>query len=142
MYKPTKKAKIITRSHLLRISTHKFPDKFETLLFKAITFIVFYGLTHLGELVQSSSAPSYNTLYVKNIAIHSDANPPCMLIQLPLSKTRNSTFPDILVIHQTYDELCPTQIISTYIKARLSLNLTVDQQYLFSHSDSSLTNKR
>ena len=65
-----------------------------------------------------------------------------MLIQLPLSKTRNSAFPDILVIHQTYDELCPTRIISTYIKARLSLNLTADQQYLFLHSDSSLTNKR
>jgi len=142
VHKPTKKAEIITRSHLLKISTHEFPDKFETLLFRAIAFIAFYGLARLGELVQSSSAPSHNTLYVKNIAIHSDANPPCMLIQLPLSKTRNSAFPDILVMHQTYDELCPTRIISTYIKARLSLNLTADQQYLFSRSDGSLTNKR
>ena len=142
VHRPTKKAEIITRSHLFTISSYKFPDEFETLLFRAIAFIAFYGLARLGELVQSSSNPTNNTLYIDNIAIHSDANPPCVLIQLPIAKTRNSAFPDILVIHQTFDELCPTRIISTYIKARLSLNLNADQRYLFSHKDGSLANKR
>ena len=142
IHRPTKKAEIVTRSHLLTISNYKFPDEFETLLFRTIAFIAFYGLARLGELIQSSSTPTYNTLYIKNISIHSDGNPPCILIHLPIAKTRNSAFPDILVIHQTFDDLCPTQIISSYVKARLSLNLKTDPQYLFAHKDSSLVNKR
>ena len=108
VHRPTKKAEIITRSHLLAISKYKFSDEFDTVLFQAIAFSAFYGLARLGELVQSSSNPTYNTLYIKNIAIHSEANPPCVLIQLPIAKTRNSAFPDILIIHQTFDNLCPT----------------------------------
>jgi len=143
IHRPTKKAEIITRSHLQLISKYNFPnDEFETLLFRAIAFCAFYGLARLGELIQSSSNPTHNTLYIRNITIHSDANPPCVLIQLPLAKTRNSAYPDILVIHKTFDDLCPTQIISSYIKARLSLNLKTDPQYLFSHKDGSLVNKR
>jgi hypothetical protein len=142
IHRPTKKAEIITRSHLHTISNYNFPDEFETLLFRAIAFIAFYGLARLGELIQSPSNPTYNTLYIKNVAIHSDANPPCILIQLPIAKTRNSAFPDILVIHQTFDDLCPTQIISSYIKARLAINPKADSQYLFSHRDGSLVNKR
>lgn len=142
VHRPTKKAEIITRSHLLTISEYKLPDAFETLLFRTIAFTTFYGLARLGELIQSSSAPTHNTLYIKNLTIHSDANPPCILIQLPLAKTRNSAFPDILVIHQTFDGLCPIQVISSYIKARLSLNLGTDPQYLFAHKDGSLVNKR
>ena len=142
VHKPTKKAEIITRSHLQFISNHKFPDELETLLFRAIAFIAFYDLAHLEELIQPSSNPTHNTLYINNIAIHSEANPPCVLIQLPMAKTRNSAFPDILVIHQTFDDLCLIKIISSYIKARLALNLRTDPQYLFSYKDGSLANKR
>lgn len=142
VHRPTKKAEIITRSHLRTINIQKLPDSFDTLLFRAIAFAAFYGLARLGELVQSSSSPSHNTLYISNITIHSEANPPCILIHLPIAKTRNSAFPDILVIHQSFDNLCPVQVISAYIKARFALNLKDDPRFLFVHKDGSLANKR
>ena len=142
IHKPTKKAEIITRAHLNTISTYELPDDFDTLLFRAVAFAAFYGLAWLGELIQSSLNPSYNTLYIKNLSAHSEANPPCILIQLPMAKTRNSAFPDILVLHQSFDDLCPIRVLSSYIKARLALNLKTDPQYLFVHKDGSLAHKR
>lgn len=141
-HKPTKKAEIITRTHLRKINSQKLPDDFDTLLFRAIAFAAFYGLARLGELIQASSNPTPNTLYLKNITIQSEANPPCILIHLPIAKTRNSAFPDILVVHKSFDDICPVQVISTYMKARLATNLRNDAQFLFAHKDGSLVNKR
>ena len=142
VHKPTKKAEIITRTHLYTINNYELPDTFDTLLFRAVAFVAFYGLARLGELIQASREPTHNTLDMKNMTIHSDANPPCILIQLSMAKTRNSAFPDILVIHQSFDDLCPIQVISSYIKARLALNFKNDSQFLFAHKDDSLVNKR
>jgi hypothetical protein len=142
VHKPTKKAEIITRTHLHIIYNQKLSDDFDILLFRAIAFTAFYSLIRLGELIQSSSNPTHNTLYIKNFTAHSEANPPCILIHLPLAKTRNFAFPDILVIHQSFDNLCPIQVISSYIKARLALNLKNDSQFLFAHKDSSFVNKQ
>ena len=117
-------------------------ERFEDLLFLAIAFVAFYGLARLGESIQTSQAASLNTLFMDNIIIHDDSNPPCILIYLLLVKIRNSAFPDILIIHQSFDNLSLFKIILNYISYRISLHLTHDSGYLFCHKDGSLATKR
>ena len=89
----------------------------KNLFFLAIAFSAFYGLTHLGELVQSKNS-IMNMLFIDNMKIYPESQPPCILISLPLAKTRNSAYSDILVIHQSYDALCPMKILLSYIKTQ------------------------
>ena len=142
LHQPTKKAELISRLHLQQLSNTLSYNIYDNLLFLAIAFSSFYGLARLGELIQSNSSSAVNTLYIDNITIHTDSNPPCILIYLPIAKTRNSAFPDVLIIHKSFDELCPFRILLLYLKARLSLNLTHDPKYLFCHADGSLATKQ
>src|SRR3989337_102704 len=67
-HKPTKKAELITRLYLRYMLINLSPCKFDDLLFLAIAFSAFYSLARLGELIQSNSTPTKNTLYMNNIS--------------------------------------------------------------------------
>jgi len=140
-HQPTKKAELITHIHLQHMISILNQQQYEDLLFLAIAFSAFYGLARLGELIQANSFVTANTLFIDNVKIYPDSTPPCILISLPLAKTRNTAYSDTLIIHQSSDNLCPMKILLSYLKVRLALNLTQDMRYLFCHIDGTLANK-
>jgi hypothetical protein len=121
---------------------HLSDELFEDLLFLAIAFTAFYSLARLGELVPSSYNSSNNILYVENLSVYTDANPHCILINLPMAKTRYLAYSDTLIVHQTFDNLCPIRIMSLYLNKRLKLTLHNEPRFLFCHQNGSLATKQ